>query len=121
APFSRAIERPPTGRWLQLKDDHGVPYANEIFHARGVPVCEANTTVACGAANCLGIIRPVNADAWFIQPHPENAHQVVRARWEIVIVLSAHTVVQHAFIVTEPWPDSRPQNFPCAYWRRERF
>ena len=103
------------------KNNDGVPYANEIFHARGVPVCEANTTVACGAANCPGIIRAVNADAWFVQPHPENAHQIVGAGWEIVIAFSAHTVIQHAFVVAKPWPDSRPQNFPRAHRRRQRF
>src|SRR5213594_4192824 len=31
-----------------LKNDHGVPNAHEIFHARGVPVRKANATVTRG-------------------------------------------------------------------------
>jgi hypothetical protein len=54
-------------RWQNaLKDDHGIADAYEIFHPGGVPVCEANTTVASRAANCLGIIRAVNSNARFV-------------------------------------------------------
>src|SRR5215831_9850278 len=96
----------------RLKDDYGVPDAHQVFHARGVPVGEANATVARSAANCLRIICAVNTDAGFVQAHPQNAHQIVWPRREIVIILSAHAVVQHAFIITEPWPDVRAENFP---------
>ena len=53
-----------------LKNDDGVAHAYEVFHSRGVPVGEANTAVACRAANCLGIIRAMNTDSRFIQAHP---------------------------------------------------
>ena len=55
---------------FHLKNNHGIPHAHEVFHARGVPVGEANATVARSAANCLGIIRAVNTDAGFVQTHP---------------------------------------------------
>jgi len=49
-----------------LKDDYGIPYAYEVFHARCVPVGEANAAVARSAANCLRIIRAVNTDPRFV-------------------------------------------------------
>ena len=55
---------------FHLEDDYGVAHAHEVFHARGVPVGEANTTVARSAANCLRIIRAVNTDSGFVQAHP---------------------------------------------------
>src|SRR5262249_3601373 len=97
------------------------PDAYEIFHAGRVPVREPNTAVACGAANCLWIIRAVNTDPWSIQAHPKNADQVVRARREIVIILRAHSVVEHALVVPKPRPDRCTQNFPCADRRRQSF
>ena len=53
-----------------LENDYGVARAYELFHARGVPVGEANATVARSAANCLRIIRAVNADSGLVQAHP---------------------------------------------------
>jgi hypothetical protein len=55
---------------FHLKNDDGIPHAHEVFHARGVPVGEANATVARSAANCLRIIRAVNADSGLVQAHP---------------------------------------------------
>src|SRR6266513_2446929 len=55
---------------FHLKNNYGVPHAHEVFHARGVPVREADATVARSAANCLRIIRAVNTDAGFVQAHP---------------------------------------------------
>src|SRR3982074_1389606 len=48
-----------------LENNHCVSDAHEIFHARGVPVCEANTTVTCSPSYGLRIVRAVNADARF--------------------------------------------------------
>ncbi len=103
----------------QLKNDHGIADAYEIFHASGVPVGQTNTAVACGAADRLRIVRAVNADARLVQAHPENADEIVRAGREIVVILGAHAVVEHPFVVTKPWPDRRAQNFPCADRRRQ--
>jgi hypothetical protein len=55
---------------FHLKNDDGIPHADEIFHARGVPVGQANTAVARSTANCLRIIRAVNTDSGFVQAHP---------------------------------------------------
>ena len=55
---------------FHLEDDYGVAHAHEFFHARGIPVGEANTSVARSAANCLRIIRAVNTDSGFVQAHP---------------------------------------------------
>src|SRR4029453_9342413 len=62
-----------------LKDNHRISDAYEFFHARGIPVGEANTAVAGSAANRLRIVRAVNADAGFVQPIPKNADQIVGA------------------------------------------
>src|SRR6266536_4169948 len=51
---------------FHLENDHGVPNAHEIFHARGVTVREANAAVTRGAANSLGIVCAVNANTRFI-------------------------------------------------------
>ena len=53
-----------------LENDDGIPDAHEVFHARGVPVGQANTAVARSAANRLRIIRAVNTDSRFVQAHP---------------------------------------------------
>src|SRR5947207_13528513 len=53
-----------------LKNDDRVPHVYEVFHARGVPVGEANTAVARSAAHGLRIIRAVDANPWLVQPHP---------------------------------------------------
>lgn len=55
---------------LQLKNYYGISYADEIFHTSGVPIGEANATVAGSAANCLRIICAVNTDSGFVQAHP---------------------------------------------------
>jgi hypothetical protein len=55
---------------FHLEDDYGVAHAHEFFHARGIPVGEADTSVARSAANCLGIIRAMDTDSRFIQAHP---------------------------------------------------
>ena len=100
-----------------LKNNHGIADADEVFDAGGVPVRQPNATVTRGPANCFRIVRAVNADTWFVQPHPEHADEVVRAGRKIVIVLSPHTVVEHAFVVAEPRPNGHAENFPCANGR----
>ena len=105
----------------RLENDNCSPNAHEILHARSVPVGEANASVASSAANCLRIIRAVNTDARLVQAQPQNADEIVRARGEIVIILSSHAVVQHAFIVAEPGPNVCAQDFPCADRRRQSF
>src|SRR6266481_3419902 len=99
---------------MQSKNDHRISDAHQVLYSRGVPVCQTNATVTRSAANCLGIIRAVNADARFVQAHPENADQIVRPRREVVVVLGAHAIVEHPFIIAEPWPNTRAENFPYA-------
>ena len=66
------------GRRIYLKNNYGVADAHEVFDTRSVPVGQANATMARGAADCLWIIRAVNADAGFVQTHPQNADEIVR-------------------------------------------
>src|SRR5437867_11174183 len=61
----RHVANAPGGAF-HLKNDHGVPNAHEIFHARGVPVRKANATVTRGPANSLGIVCAVNANTRFV-------------------------------------------------------
>src|SRR6266487_146914 len=65
---------------FHLKNEDCIADADEVFHPRGVPVCQANAAVTGGTANCLRIVRAVNADARLVQPHPENTYEIVRAR-----------------------------------------
>src|SRR6266516_1074720 len=51
---------------FHLKNNHCIAHAYQILHARGVPVRESNASVTCGAANCLGVVRAVNANAWLV-------------------------------------------------------
>src|SRR6266478_3176789 len=91
-----------------------IPYTYEVFHARSIPVRQANATMTGGAADCLGIVGAVNADAGLVQTHPKNANEIVRTWWKVVIVFCSHAVVEYAFIVAEPRPDIRTENLPCA-------
>ena len=51
---------------FHLKNNYCVAHAHQVFHPRGIPVCKTNATVTCGAANCLRIVRAVNANARFV-------------------------------------------------------
>src|SRR5205823_2219115 len=62
-----------------------------------------------------------NADTRLVQAHPKNADEIIRTWRKVVIVLSAHTIIEHPFIVTEPRPNVRSENFPCAHRRWQSF
>src|SRR6266480_2034579 len=100
------------------KNNDRVPYAHEVFDARGVPVRQSNAAMTGRAADGLRIVGAVNADAGSVQTDPKNADEIVRTRGNIVIVFRAHSIVEHPFVVAEPWPNVRTQNFPCAHRRR---
>src|SRR2546423_1345576 len=101
------------------ENENSIPYTYEVFHARSIPVRQANATMTGGAADCLGIVGAVNADAGLVQTHPKNTNEIVWTWWKIVIVFCAHAVVEHAFIVAEPRPNIRAENLPSAHWRRQ--
>src|SRR5437899_6479334 len=101
------------------ENENSIPYTYEVFHARSIPVRQANATMTGGAADCLGIVSAVNADAGLVQTHPKNANEIIRAWRKIVVVFRAHAVVEHAFIVAEPRPNIRAENLPSAHWRRQ--
>src|SRR5436305_3824208 len=103
------------------ENENSIPYTYEIFHARSIPVRQANATVTGSAADGFGIVRAVNPDAGLVQTHPKNANEIVRTWWKVVIVFRAHAVVEHAFIVAEPRPDIRTENLPGAHRRRQCF
>src|SRR5260370_19370706 len=88
--------------------------ADEVFDSRGVPVRETNATVTGGAADRLRIVCAVNADAGFVQTHPNYTDEIVRARREVVIIFRANSVVEHSFVVAEPWPGRPALTFPGA-------
>src|SRR5947208_15620193 len=96
------------------KNDHGIANSDEILHSGGVPVCQSDATVTRGATYGLWIIRPVNPNARSVQTHPENADEIVRTGRKIVIIIGAHAGIQHALIIAEPWPNHRPEDFPCS-------
>ena len=105
-------------RRYSSENKDSIPDAHEIFHPRGVPVCQTNAAVTGGAADGLGIVRTVDADAGLVQTHPKDANEVIRTWWKIVIVFRAHTVIEHPFIIAEPWPNVYAENLPGAHWRR---
>ena len=116
------LHLPRSGQRLHLENDDGVAFADEVFHAGGVPVGEANAAVAGGAADGLRIVRAVNADAGFVQAHPENADEIVRAGREIIEIFRAHAVVRACLRRNETmarW--SHAENFPCADRRGQGF
>src|SRR5207253_8414305 len=101
------------------ENDDCIADADEVFDSRGVPVRETNATVTGGAADRLRIICAVNADAGFVQAHPNYTDEIVRARRQIVIIFRANSVVEHSFVVAEPRPGRRALNLPGADWRRQ--
>src|SRR5438552_17440218 len=103
------------------ENKNGIPYTYEIFHARSIPVCQANAAVTGCAADGFGIVRAVNSDAGLVQSHPKDANEIVRTRWQVVMVLGAHAVLEHPFIVAEPRPDIGTAHLPAAPRRRQRF
>src|SRR5437660_9117745 len=101
------------------ENDDCIANADEVFHSCGVPIREANATVTGGAADRLRIVCAVNADAGFIQAHPNYTDEIVRARQKVVIIFRANSVVEHSFVVAEPWPGRRALNLPGPDWRRQ--
>src|SRR5437868_6764838 len=73
---------------LYLKNNHGVADADLIFQANDVPVGDANATVTGGAPDGFGIVGAMNSDARFVETHPHYADQIIRSRWQIVILLA---------------------------------
>jgi hypothetical protein len=55
---------------FHLENNYRIPNTHQFFHARCVPVGEANAAMARSAANGLGIIRAVNTNAGFVLAHP---------------------------------------------------
>src|ERR1700716_1685579 len=108
--------------------DH-VPGADEIFHARGVPIGQTNATVAGGAPDRLRIVCSVNADARFVESAPENADEIIWSGRKVVILLGSDAVVEHPFVVAKPGPDGHAENFPgplrrgqsCRSWRNRKL
>src|SRR5213076_2756861 len=103
------------------ENENSIPYTYEIFHARSIPVRQANAAVTGGAADGFGIVRVVNLDAGFFFFKQKTAYEIVRTWWKVVIVFGAHAVVEHAFIVAEPRPDIGTENLPGAHRRRQCF
>src|SRR5205085_9973624 len=54
------------------EDRNRVAHRDQFLDPRRIPVRGADAAVAGGAANRLRVVRPVNADVRFVQPHPEN-------------------------------------------------
>ena len=106
---------------MRSEDDDGIAYANEVFNSRGVPVGQADAAVAGGATDGFGIVGAVDANTGLVDPYPKETYQIVRPRGKVVVIVSPNTVVQHPFIVTEPWPDGCPQYFPRAHGCRKRL
>src|SRR5213076_1821247 len=57
------------------ENENSIPYTYEIFHARSIPVRQANAAVTGGAADGFGIVRAVNPDAGLVQTHPKDANE----------------------------------------------
>jgi hypothetical protein len=46
----------------QLENGNDVANGDEFLHPRSVPVCRPNAAVTGGAADCFGLVRPVDPD-----------------------------------------------------------
>src|ERR1700736_3880043 len=101
------------------ENDDGIADADEVFHSNADSAPQMNATLYGSAPNRLRIVGSVYADAGFVQAHPNHPYEIVRAGREIVIIFRADAVVQHAFVVSEPWPGGGALNFPCSNRRRQ--
>ena len=97
-----------------LENDYRVADADEVFDARGVPVGQADAAVAGGAADRLRIVRAVDADTGLVQTYPENAHEIIRPGRKVEVILGAHAVIEHAFVVAKPRHRRHAENLPRA-------
>ena len=61
---------------------------HHLRQARGIPVGQANATVAFRPANCFRLGSAMNAIMWFRQVDPDNADRSVRAGWQQCGVLA---------------------------------
>src|SRR5881398_3572416 len=92
------------------ENDDGIADADQVFDAGGIPVGQTNASVAGSATDRLRIIGSVNADAGFVQAHPDDADKIVGTWREIIIIFRADSVVEHPFIVAKPRPGRRALN-----------
>ena len=93
---------------------------DQILDLRRVPVRGANATVTSGAPDRLRIVCAVNPDPGFVQAHPENADRIVRTGRQIEVIVRAHAVVEHAFVMPKPGQRRDAEDFPHAF-RRGQF
>ncbi len=65
-----------------LENQDCVAYAYEVFHPRG-PSLRAERSHDWQRGHRFGIVGAMNADARFVQTHPEDADEIVWARLEV--------------------------------------
>src|SRR5690348_11142708 len=105
---------------ILLENNHGVPDTDKVFQSNDVPVGNAYATVTRRAANGFRIVGAVNSDSWFVEAHPNHTDQVVRARWQIIILVAANPIVEHRFVVAKPGPGRGADYLPGSDRRRQR-
>ena len=56
----------------------------------------------------------MDADSFFIERDPENAHRTPRAGRQHIKMTASLTMLQHFFVVAEPGPFRNSLNFPIS-------
>src|SRR5881275_2135579 len=82
-----------------------------------VPVGKANTTVARGAADGIGIVCPVDTDSLLVKRNPYHSDRIIRTGWEKVEIAAAFAVLKHFLVPTKRRHLRNPAYFPLANGR----
>src|SRR5882724_689191 len=77
-----------------------------------IPIRKANTAVACGTANRIGVIGSMDADSFFIKRDPHYTDGIVGTGREQVEISAALAMLKHLLVPTERWHFCDPPHFP---------
>src|SRR5438552_14378555 len=61
------------------ENKNGIPYTYEIFHARSIPVCQANASVPRYPADGIGFVRSVSSADGLFHTNLTESYEMIRS------------------------------------------
>src|SRR5207237_8070594 len=79
-----------------------------------IPIRKANTAVACGTADKVGVIGSMDADPFFIERNPYHSDRIIRTARNQMEITAAFAVLKHFLVPTKRRHLRNSAYFPLA-------
>src|ERR1043166_6857325 len=89
--------------------DSGFDFLGETHR---VPIGKANATMTHGVSDCLRLVRPMDADAFFVERDPDHADATIGTWRQHIEIAAALAVLKHLLVVTKAWQLRDAADFP---------